>query len=548
MSDSMSIRREEDPAFWAPGTVTLEQVNSVTSGELMLHPEPSSDPDDPLNWSTMRKLINFCMVGSFVLWTFVQLQVGPTAWGPMMSQLHLSIDQLNQGNAMVATGLAVGCILFVPFVHKYGRRPLYVMSSAMQLASVIWQAKTNTYGDLMGASTISGLGGAVGEAIVQITIADVFFVHQHGTMNAWYLIFTSVGATLGPVASGFIVQNQGWRWTWWYCTIFLSINLFLVIFFFEESKYVPVIQGHSVHHTTTETETPKNDRADDFELDKKARREQHASELQRLESRIDPTLPRKTYRQRMALYTKSEGTIIHHFYQPVIILFTFPAATYAALTYGMLLACLALMSSMSATYMLQPPYNFGPSGVGLINLAPFTGSAIGFFVGGPMNDLSIKYLAKRNKGIYEPEMRLWVGLAAAILLPAGLIIFGVGLQKGMHYMVICVGFALFGFCFVFASGVALSYTTDCYQEILGDVMIGVTFVRNVFSVVILFALTPWIKRNGIQNVCLITAGVCFVVLLFPVPLLIWGKRIRIATAQKYRHMALLQPSHRTVEN
>ena len=32
-------------------------------------------------------------------------------------------------------------------------------------------------------------------------------------------------------------------------------------------------------------------------------------------------------------------------------------------------------------------------------------------------------------------------------------------------MIICVGFSLFGFCFVFASGVALSYATDCYQEV-----------------------------------------------------------------------------------
>ena len=402
----------------------------MTSAELMLHPEPSPDPNDPLNWSKMRKLVNFSMVGSFILWTFVQLQVGPTAWGPMMMQLHFTIDQLNQGGAMLSAGLAVGCILFVPFVHKFGRRPLYLLSSAMQLASVIWQARTYTYGDLIGACTISGLGGAVGEAIVQITIADVFFVHQHGTMNAWYLIFTSVGATLGPVAAGFIVQNQGWRWVWWYCTIFLTMNLLLVTFFFEESKYVPVINGQSIRHTTTETDIPKNDRSDDAnEIDKANHNNKHISNLQRLESRIDPTIPRKTYRQRMALYTMSEGTIKHHFYQPIIILFTFPAATYAALTYGMLLACLALMSSITATYMLQPPYNFGPSGVGLISLAPFTGSAIGFFVGGTLNDMSIMWLAKRNKGIYEHEMRLWVGLAAAILLPAGLIIFGVALNK-----------------------------------------------------------------------------------------------------------------------
>jgi len=39
------------------------------------------------------------------------------------------------------------------------------------------------------------------------------------------------------------------------------------------------------------------------------------------------------------------------------------------------------------------------------------------------------------------------------------------ISQGLHWMIICVGFSLFGFCFVFASGVALSYATDCYQEV-----------------------------------------------------------------------------------
>jgi len=32
-------------------------------------------------------------------------------------------------------------------------------------------------------------------------------------------------------------------------------------------------------------------------------------------------------------------------------------------------------------------------------------------------------------------------------------------------MILAVGFGLFGFTFVLASGVALSYVTDCYQEV-----------------------------------------------------------------------------------
>jgi hypothetical protein len=48
----------------------------------------------------------------------------------------------------------------------------------MQFASTIWNAKTYTGADLLAAYTIAGLGGAISETIVQITIGDLYFVHE----------------------------------------------------------------------------------------------------------------------------------------------------------------------------------------------------------------------------------------------------------------------------------------------------------------------------------------------------------------------------------
>ncbi|CAG5183183.1 uncharacterized protein ALTATR162_LOCUS10454 [Alternaria atra] len=306
MADTNS-QRGEGENFWAPGTIRLEDMTTPAS-DVILQPVPSSDPDDPLNWSKLRKSINFGLVGFFVLWTFVQLQTGSTSWGSLMRELYFTVDQLNNGAAMSCAGLAVGCMIFMPFVHKFGRRPLYLISSALQLSSVIWQAKTRTYGDWMGSNFLAGLGGAISEAVVQITIADLYFVHQHGTMNAWYLIFTSVGASLGPVASGFVVESQGWRWIWWWCTIFLSLNLALVLFFFEESKYVPVLNGRSVTHGVSGSHGPSTIHANS-ESQKVADVKGDAihSSMERVQSRIDTNLPRKTYRQRLALFTPSNN-------------------------------------------------------------------------------------------------------------------------------------------------------------------------------------------------------------------------------------------------
>lgn len=77
-------------------------------------------------------------------------------------------------------------------------------------------------------------------------------------------------------------------------------------------------------------------------------------------------------------------------------------------------------------------------------------------------------------------------------------------------------------------------------------MVGVVFSRNAFSVIVLFTLTPWIDGMGLQNMHILVAVLCFVLLLLPVPLLIWGKKARIATAKTYKEMALQQPTHRDV--
>jgi len=368
--------------------------------------------------------------------TFVELDIGFVAWQDYQTELGFTIGLLNAGAATNYAGLAIGCIFFIPLVHKYGRRPLYLFSTAVQLASVIWFAKTYTKGDLVGSNLISGLGGAISETIAQITIADIFFVHHHAQMNGWYLIATSAGAFLGPVASGYIVISQGWRWMFWWCVIFFSVNLLVVIFFFEETKYVKVLVGHNSNQPVNNAEpTPMatiNAGHDTTvqRLDDTAKQAEASQSLERTRSEnfIDTSIPMKPYRQRLALFTRTDGSIFHDFYQPVELLFTFPAIAFCAITYGSLLAWFAVLTSIQATYLFSPPYNFTAVGVGLMNLAPFVGTIPGTLVGGWLNDKSIMWLSKRNNGIYEPEMRLWLSLPSALLTPAGILMFGLGLN------------------------------------------------------------------------------------------------------------------------
>jgi len=102
---------------------------------------------------------------------FCSLDIGPVAWQTYVDDLGISWDELNITFASNCAGLAVGCIIFIPFALKYGRRSVYIISTAITFAMAIWQAKLNTFWEMVVTSVISGFSGAVSETLVQITVS-----------------------------------------------------------------------------------------------------------------------------------------------------------------------------------------------------------------------------------------------------------------------------------------------------------------------------------------------------------------------------------------
>lgn len=157
-------------------------------------------------------MLNFALVSFYTLMVFVNLDIGTVIWGNLIVDLGFSYKIETYAFGVNTAGLAVGCILLVPLALKFGRRPIYLVSLAVDLATAIWQAKMQTPGDLWGSNMLSGIAGAISETIAQMTIADLFFVHQRGSANGFYIVMVNVGAFLAPVAAGYSADSQGWRW------------------------------------------------------------------------------------------------------------------------------------------------------------------------------------------------------------------------------------------------------------------------------------------------------------------------------------------------
>lgn len=231
---------------------------------------------------------------------------------------------------------------------------------------------------------------------------------------------------LAPVAAGFIADAQGWRWIWWWSAIFLGADLLAFIFICEETKYT-VTPSVSTSTTTASDgdvqQHPTNDKSQEY----------GEIALTRTHTEVvDHSIPQNSYAQRMALWTTTPGSLksfLRHTYQPFWILFTMPAVAYTAIQYGAALSWYSIIGVSTATYFPVAPYNFGTVGIGLLNLPPFIGCALSTLFAGPLSDWSIQWLARRNRGVYEPEMRLYLLVIPMILVPVGIFMYGFSVDE-----------------------------------------------------------------------------------------------------------------------
>jgi hypothetical protein len=130
-----------------------------------------------------------------------------------------------------------------------------------------------------------------------------------------------------------------------------------------------------------------------------------------------------------------------------------------------------VLISLIPLYLGAPPYNFSASQQGLTFIAAIIGNIVGSVSCGWATDTLIRWSSRRNKGIYEPEMRLPVVLIPAVLCPTGLLMFGIGLDRQMHWIVPVIGSGLVSTGLTGIAAVGQSYMLDSYAPVANDCIV-----------------------------------------------------------------------------
>lgn len=454
---------------------------------------------------------------------------GPV-WDIWVEIFDTTYSILNNTAALCWCFLGLGCLFLQPTAMTLGRRCVYLFATVVQTLGNVAGGVAHNINIMYGVNIMTGFAGAPCDSLVQISTTDIFFQHERATRISLLTFALYSGSYLGPIAAGYIVENSkfGWRWCFWFLVIFFGALFVIQFFFMEDSTFV----NQRKDEDTFEKDILQEVNSKEIISDKSAK-ENIALEVEEFSKAIPK---KRSYLQRLKVVEQEyndKRAWWKIFIRPSLTL-ALPAIVWGGFVYGVQVMWLSLIASTQSEFFAAAPYNFGTAAVGDTNFSSLIGCFIGMFWGGPLSDKFVAWMARRNHGILEPEFRLWFLILPAIINSAGLLMYGLGMNAGVHW--ICsagFGMGCLGFGMGSGGAIVLTYALDCYPKLQSEGMVMILFLRNMIGMGFTFAIQPWLDKNGVVT----TTWLMFMLsVVFNMSCLIfirWGKKWRRMTKSIY---------------
>ncbi|KAI7347544.1 MFS general substrate transporter [Hortaea werneckii] len=218
---TLSTTVEENPAtgyVLDADKVTTDDVSLKTAkdGHTVLVPQPSENPNDPLNWPWWKKHAVLLTI-SF-------------AW-------HMSKATIQESVAINTMLSGVSGIAVIALSNYFGRAPTFFWMKIVACAGAIWYAKAQSFDSFYNARMLVGFFVGAGQTGGLMWIRDIFFLHEiPRKINIWSG-FIIASPYLGPFMASFVVWGLTWRWVYWIYAILNYVGLLLIILFADETLF-----------------------------------------------------------------------------------------------------------------------------------------------------------------------------------------------------------------------------------------------------------------------------------------------------------------------
>ncbi|CAK9436339.1 uncharacterized protein LODBEIA_P08970 [Lodderomyces beijingensis] len=531
-----------------PGTVHLVDlegtlnVKKSESGDVILHPQPTTNVNDPLRWSKKKRAFQFGLVW---FWAFM-LALSLNFMGPLFVTW---IGEWNSNFQMMGVSVAFGFlflglgVLFVqPTGLKLGKQFCYNAGTIIIIVGCIIGSFSTNIGYLLVFKVLAGISAAPVDTLVEITSTDLFFQHERSTAFSSLILALYAGSFLGPVACGYIADNMHWSWCY-YIQIIIYVPLLIIqIFWMEDTTFrrdehaEEALEEGILSQIKSINSGPNADEAGEAKETKEiAEVEVESADNSSHSSQVPYTWGHK----RKWIHTEQNDVrswfciFLRPFY-----LITFPAVVWGGFIYGFQMFWLSLLVNTQGLIYESPPYNFSVQSVGVTNVAVFVGNVVGMFYGGQFVDwLTIK-MARRNHGILEPEHRLQAMLVPTVINAAGILAYGLGSHYQEHWAIsVIIGQGFMGFAMSSSGSICLVYAVECYEKLASESLVLMLFIRNMIGMGFTFAISPWITAQGLMGSTWVMFGLSVAINGSYLCFTQWGKDCRRWTRAKYEKIS-----------
>ncbi|KAK4698040.1 hypothetical protein P7C71_g108, partial [Lecanoromycetidae sp. Uapishka_2] len=465
---------------------------------IILVPQPSDDPNDPLNWPLWKRdlILILLSILSVIASTLSPLLAANTVSLSLLFDVNFTKMALATGYHLLGVGIAG--FLFVASARVWGKRHLYLLGTVLIIVSSAWGGSTGTnYKSLLWARIIQGVGLAPFEALV----------------------------------------NARWQWSFYFIAIFCGAMLPFIILFVPETAFrrddffnTDITGEESAHGGTApkrhiqdeapSDQSPESSIPASFEKQPGASSERH---------RPGNVPPKVSFARSLLPFNgrKTDENIFKLVVRPLL-LFLHPAVLWACLIQGTLIGWTVMIGVVLAAIFLGPPLWFSEVETGYMYTGPFVGAILGFLLAGFLSDWSAKVMIRQNKGVYEPEFRILLVIAQLVFGCAGLYGFGITANNVNRYGWFWPDFffALEVMGMVLGAVASALYIVDAHRDIAVEAFTCLLIFKNVFSFGLTFGAYDWLVAAGILKVFYIIGSVQVGICLLSIPMYLLGKKNR----------------------
>ncbi|KAK3629311.1 hypothetical protein LTR56_013030 [Elasticomyces elasticus] len=441
-----------------------QKTSASTKGTI-----PQCAPDikkwaDPTAWSSTYKLflsILGCVANFSTTYAGGSYTSGADA---MAREWDVSSIAALVGVTIYTVGFAIAPMILAPLSELRGRRPVFIITGVLFVIGVLFCAVTRLYVGMLLARLLVGCASSTFAVVVVGVIADIYTeTTERDQALALFTAGAMFGTGFGPLISGFIVQQLGFRWLFWILAIFLTVMVIVFMLLFKESRADILLSKEA---------KALNDWYDAAEQELQG----HSSEEERKESPSPPALFRwkvKADEERGDLRHMILLSLTRPFQllvsEPIVIFFSLWAAFSWSIMYALLII---------VPYTFQTIYGFDLQTSSAVFAAMCVGTIIITVISFFHNSIASVLVPHLNSG-GSPEARLHLAAVESILLPIGLFWYGWSANPSIHWIVpaLALACATMGMFAVYLA--VFAYLTAAYSQHAASANAAQSFMRNI---------------------------------------------------------------------